>query len=189
MPRLSPRRILTLTALALLAIAVPASAHGGRAAPAPALEPLVRAAPETLPLPNGFQPEGIAAYDRDEVLVGSIPTGALYRLNVRTGEGALLAEGAEGRAAIGIKVAHGKVFVSGGPTGRVRVQSAADGSVLREEQAGTVGSTFVNDVTLTREAVMVAAFLSWAGAEFGLPGRAGGPRRRRTRNAVPSGCS
>jgi hypothetical protein len=103
-------------------------------------------------LPDGFQPEGIATLDRHEVLVGSIPTGALYRLDVKTGEGSLLAVGAEGRAAIGIKVADGKVFVSGGPTGKVRIQSAADGSVLREEQAGTVGSTFVNDVALGREA-------------------------------------
>jgi hypothetical protein len=104
MSLLSPRRILTLTVLAFAAIAVPAAAHGPR--------------PETLPLPDGFQPEGIAALDHDEVLVGSIPTGALYRLNVKTGEGSLLAAGAEGRAAIGLKVADGKVFVSGGPTGK-----------------------------------------------------------------------
>jgi outer membrane protein assembly factor BamB len=161
MHRPSPRRILTLTALALGAIAVPASAHAG-------------AAPEILPSPNGFQPEGIAAYDHDEVLVGSIPTGALYRLNVKTGEGALLAEGAEGRAAIGIKVAHGKAFVSGGPTGKVRIQSAADGSVLREEQAGTVGSTFVNDVTVTREAAYFTD--SRAAQIYELP-HDGGPLR------------
>jgi sugar lactone lactonase YvrE len=138
MRSLSPRRLFTLTAVAVAAIAAPAQAHGPK--------------PEVLPLPNGFQPEGIATYDRDEVLVGSIPTGALYRLNVRTGQGSVLAAGAEGRAAIGIKVALGKVFVSGGPTGKVRIQSATDGSVLREEQAGTAGSTFVNDVALGRKA-------------------------------------
>jgi sugar lactone lactonase YvrE len=138
MRHLSPRRVLTLTALACAAIATPAAAHAAK--------------PETLPLPNGFQPEGIATLDRDEVLVGSIPTGALYRVNVKTGQGALLAAGAEGRAAIGIKVAFGKVFVAGGPTGKVRIQSAADGSVLREEQAGTLSSTFINDVTVTRRA-------------------------------------
>jgi sugar lactone lactonase YvrE len=140
---LSLRRILTLTVLALAATAAPAAAHGGgHGGPKP----------ETLPLPNGFQPEGIATYDRDEVLVGSIPTGALYRVNIKTGQGALLAPGAEGRAAIGIKVAFGKVFVSGGPTGKVRIQDAATGAVLREEQAGTAGATFVNDVTVTRTA-------------------------------------
>jgi sugar lactone lactonase YvrE len=139
MRSLSLRRILTPAVVALAAIAAPAAAAGG-------------AKPETLPLPNGFQPEGIATYDPDELLVGSIPTGALYRVNVKTGQGALLAAGAQGRAAIGIKVAFGKVFVAGGPTGKVRIQSAADGSVLREEQAGTVGSTFVNDVTVTRRA-------------------------------------
>jgi hypothetical protein len=130
--------VLTLTAVAFAAIAAPAEAHGPK--------------PEVLPLPNGFQPEGIATYDRDEVLVGSIPTGALQRVNVKTGQGSPLAAGVEGRAAIGIKVGFGKVFVAGGPTGKVRVQSATDGSVLREEQAGTVGSTFVNDVALGRTA-------------------------------------
>jgi hypothetical protein len=68
MSALSLRRILTLTVLAFAAIAVPAAAHGPK--------------PETLPLPNGFQPEGIATLDCDELLVGSIPTGALYRVNV-----------------------------------------------------------------------------------------------------------
>ena len=106
----SPLRVLVPVLVALAALAAPAVAHGPK--------------PETLPLPNGFQPEGIATLDRDEVLVGSIPTGALYRVSVETGEGSLLAAGAEGRAAIGIKVAVGKVFVSGGPTGKVRIQDA-----------------------------------------------------------------
>jgi sugar lactone lactonase YvrE len=130
--------MLVLVAVALAVLAAPSAAHGPK--------------PETLALPNGFQPEGIATLDRDEVLVGSIPTGALYRVNVKTGAGALLAPGAEGRSAIGIKVAFGKVFVSGGATGKVRIQDATNGSVLREEQAGTPGATFVNDVTVTHRA-------------------------------------
>jgi sugar lactone lactonase YvrE len=134
----SPLRVLLPALVALAALAAPAVAHGPE--------------PETLPLPNGFQPEGIATLDCDEVLVGSIPTGALYRVSVKTGEGSLLAAGAEGRAAIGIKVVFGKVFVSGGPTGKVRIQDAQDGRVLREEQAGTPGATFVNDVTVTDDA-------------------------------------
>jgi sugar lactone lactonase YvrE len=132
-----------VAALALAAVAAPAAAHGTHGS---------SAKPEVLALPDGFRPEGIATYDRDEVLVGSIPTGALLRVNIRTGQQTPLAAGATGRAAIGIKVASGKVFVAGGPTGKVRIQSAADGSVLREEQAGTVGSTFVNDVALGKRA-------------------------------------
>jgi hypothetical protein len=154
-----------VAALALAAVAAPAAADGIHGP---------GAKPEVLALPDGFRPEGIATYDRDEVLVGSIPTGALYRLNVRTGQGAPLAEGAPGRAAIGIEVAFGKVFVAGGPTGKVRIQSAADGSVLREEQAGTVGSTFVNDVAVGRRAAYFTD--SRAAQIYALP-HDGGPLR------------
>jgi sugar lactone lactonase YvrE len=146
--------------IALVALAVPAVAHGPK--------------PETLPLPNGFQPEGIATLDRDEVLVGSIPTGALYRVNVKTGTGSLLAPAVEGRSAIGLKVAFGKVFVAGGATGKVRIHDAGDGSVLREEQAGTPGSTFVNDVTVTPRAAYFTD--SRAAQIYALP-LDGGPLR------------
>jgi hypothetical protein len=156
----SPLRVLVPVLVALAALAAPAVAHGPK--------------PETLPLPNGFQPEGIATLDRDHVLVGSIPTGALYRVSVETGDGSLLAAGAEGRAAIGIKVAFGKVFVSGGPTGKVRIQNAGDGSVLREEQAGTPGATFVNDVTVTDRAAYFTDSL--AAQIYALP-LDGGPLR------------
>jgi sugar lactone lactonase YvrE len=153
-------RVLVVGMIALAALAVPAVAHGPK--------------PETLPLPNGFQPEGIATLDRDEVLVGSIPTGALYRVNVKTGTGSLLAPAVEGRSAIGLKVAFGKVFVAGGATGKVRIHDAGDGSVLREEQAGTPGSTFVNDVTVTPRAAYFTD--SRAAQIYALP-LDGGPLR------------
>jgi sugar lactone lactonase YvrE len=153
-------RVLVVGVIALAALAVPAVAHGPK--------------PETLPLPNGFQPEGIATLDRDEVLVGSIPTGALYRVNVKTGTGSLLAPAVEGRSAIGLKVAFGKVFVAGGATGKVRIHDAGDGSVLREEQAGTPGSTFVNDVTVTPRAAYFTD--SRAAQIYALP-LDGGPLR------------
>ena len=35
--------------------------------------------PETIPLPTGFQPEGIAIGNGTTFYVGSIPTGAVYR--------------------------------------------------------------------------------------------------------------
>ena len=128
-------RMLSLLRVLVLALAASALLASSAVAGGPK--------PEKLALPNGFQPEGIAKYDRDEVLVGSIPTGALYRLNVKTGQGSLLAP---------IEVAFGKVFVSGGQTGKVRIQDAHDGRVLREEQAGTPGATFINDVAVTRKA-------------------------------------
>jgi len=155
----SPLRVLLLAVAVSATLAAPADA-GPR--------------PERLPLPNGFQPEGIATYDRDEVLVGSIPTGALWRANVTTGEGSLLAPAVDGRSAIGIEVAFGKVFVAGGATGKVRIHDARDGRVLREEQAGTPGATFVNDVAVTRRAAYFTD--SQAARIYALP-LDGGPLR------------
>ena len=45
--------------------------------------------PDTIPLPNGFQPEGIASGRGTTFYVGSIPTGAVYRGDLRSGEGAI----------------------------------------------------------------------------------------------------
>ena len=42
--------------------------------------------PKTLPLPDGFQPEGIEIGPGTTFYVGSIPTGAIYRGDLRTGE-------------------------------------------------------------------------------------------------------
>jgi hypothetical protein len=43
--------------------------------------------PESIRLPNGFQPEGIASGGGTTFYVGSIPTGAVYRGDIETGEG------------------------------------------------------------------------------------------------------
>ena len=109
--------------------------------------------PKTIPLPNGWQPEGIAIGHGTTFYVGSIPTGAVYRGDLRTGQGAVLVPGAEGRAAIGIKYDHGLLFVAGGPTGKAFVYSARTGALIREVQLATgTDPTFINDVVVTRKA-------------------------------------
>src|SRR5918999_1632060 len=70
--------------------------------------------PQRIALPNGFQPEGIASTGGTDLFVGSIPTGAVWRGDARTGSGAILVPPHEGRSAIGIKVAGGLIFVAGG---------------------------------------------------------------------------
>jgi hypothetical protein len=60
--------------------------------------------PERIDLPNGFFPEGIDIARGGMFYVGSIPTGAVYRGDVRTGEGAVLVPGVEGRMAIGVDI-------------------------------------------------------------------------------------
>jgi len=109
--------------------------------------------PETLPLPNGFQPEGISIGNGTTFYVGSIPTGAVYRGDLRTGTGAVLVPGESGRAAIGVEFDRGLLFVAGGPTGKAFVYDAESGALVREVQLATgTGGTFVNDVVVTTTA-------------------------------------
>ena len=130
--------------LALLAAA--AGALAATAASTAADRPF----PETIALPNGFAPEGIAVGRGDTFYVGSIPTGAIYSGNLRTGEGSVLVPAAPGRQAIGLDVdARNRLFVAGGPTGKAYVYDAATGALLAEYDL-TSGATFVNDVVVTR---------------------------------------
>src|SRR6476660_3043547 len=101
--------------------------------------------PDVISLPNGFQPEGIAIGRGTTFYVGSIPTGAVYRGDLRTGEGAVLVAGAPGRAAIGVAVdQRDRLFVAGGPTGKAFVY-APDGSLLGSYQlASGPGGTRIN---------------------------------------------
>jgi sugar lactone lactonase YvrE len=109
--------------------------------------------PEVIPLPNGWQPEGIAVGNGTTFYVGSIPTGAVYRGDLRTGKGATLVQGAAGRAAVGVEFDRGRLFVAGGSTGKAFVYDARSGALVRELQLATGGgATFVNDVVVTRRA-------------------------------------
>ncbi|HEV2930972.1 MAG TPA: hypothetical protein VGW74_20005, partial [Propionibacteriaceae bacterium] len=104
----SARRLLVLLLMALVAL-VPATAGAATF-------------PDLIRLPDGWLPEGIAAGRGSSLYVGSIPTGAIWTADARTGEGEVLVEGREGRAAIGIKVdKRNRLFVAGGPTGKAFV--------------------------------------------------------------------
>jgi sugar lactone lactonase YvrE len=106
--------------------------------------------PATIPLPRGFQPEGIAIRG-NTFYVGSIPTGAIYRGNVRTGQGAVFVQGASGRAAIGVAIDNrNRLFVAGGPTGDAYVYNARTGALIRSYELTTTSMTFINDVVVTR---------------------------------------
>lgn len=106
--------------------------------------------PETIPLPNGWQPEGIAT-DGDTFYAGSRATGSIWRGDLRSGRGEPLVT-RTGGAALGMKVdKRDRLFVAGGGTGTARVYDADDGELLRE-YALTSAPTFINDVTVTRKA-------------------------------------
>ena len=107
--------------------------------------------PDVLPLPNGWQPEGIASGGGNDLYVGSIPTGAVLKLNAKNGKTTTVVPKQEGRAAIGIKVDDGRIYVAGGPTGHAFVYNARTGATIADVKL-TDPPTFVNDVTLTDEA-------------------------------------
>lgn len=106
--------------------------------------------PSRIDLPDGFQPEGIATAG-ETFYVGSIPTGAVYRGSLRTGNGAILVPAASGRAAIGMKVDRGRLFVAGGPTGNAFVYNAKTGAPITS-YALSSGGSFINDVVVTKRA-------------------------------------
>ncbi len=109
---------------------------------------------EVIPLPNGFQPEGIAAGRGSTFYVGSIPTGAIYSGSIRTGQGAVLVPAHAGRAAIGLKFDKrtNLLYVSGGPTGAAYVYDATTGADVASIVLTTDPNTFINDVIVTRQA-------------------------------------
>jgi hypothetical protein len=107
--------------------------------------------PEKIPLPAGWQPEGIATGFGNQFFSGSRATGSIFRGNLRSGTGRVLVS-RTGGAATGLKVdRHNRLFVSGAGTGTARVYNARTGALLREYQL-TTDPTFINDVTLTRKA-------------------------------------
>jgi len=106
--------------------------------------------PSRIALPDGFQPEGITSAG-EQFYVGSIPTGAVYRGSLRTGQGSIVVPAQAGRAAIGMKVDRGRLFVAGGATGNGYAYDAKNGALLRTYAFSPSGS-FVNDVVVTKRA-------------------------------------
>ena len=107
--------------------------------------------PEVIPLPNGFQPEGIAIGPGGTGFVGSLVDGDVYVFDVRTGEQITTLQG-PGTSSVGLKVdQHGRLFIAGGGTGDARVVDAETGDVLATYDFAD-GATFVNDVMLTNDA-------------------------------------
>ncbi|GIF68367.1 hypothetical protein Ais01nite_64020 [Asanoa ishikariensis] len=105
----------------------------------------------TIALPNGFQPEGIAIGKNPYAYFGSRATGAIYRASLATGRGEIINPGF-GAGSLGLKLDHqGRLFVSGAASGDGRVVDARTGKTLKIWNF-TDGTSFVNDVILTRDA-------------------------------------
>jgi hypothetical protein len=109
--------------------------------------------PKLIPVPNGFQPEGVVRGRGHTAYVGSLKTGGIYAVDLVTGEGELLVESANYPA---VGLAYDKrsnyLFVAGGPSGTVAVYDSTDGQEKTVYSIATPGSTFINDGIVTRNA-------------------------------------
>jgi len=138
------KRRLTLLIALLAALSLTLPASGGPSFP------------EVIVLPEGIAPEGIAGGSGTEFFAGSRENGAVYKGDLRTGEGEFIndpSEFATVRAALGMKhdPRRDVLWVSGGPTGQVFVYDADNGDTLAEIQLAETTTTFINDVVVTRE--------------------------------------
>lgn len=135
---------LTVSALGAVPSMVPATG-----APGP------RPFPETIGLPDGFQPEGVTSGRGPTFWVGSLADGAIYRGDVRSGAGAVLVPGQDGMVAVGTEYdpRTRRLWVAGGPTGQVRAYDGGTGELLGSWDIP--GAGFLNDLTVTRTGVYV----------------------------------
>ena len=134
------RRTMLLLAALVATSASAALAHGGD--------------PKVIPLPDGFAPEGIEIKGMT-AYVGSVATGAVRAVDLRTGKDRELVAGQPNvRSATGIEYDRGRLWVAGARFGNVLVYSARTGALLHTIQlaAGTA-PTFVNDAVATKKAV------------------------------------
>jgi hypothetical protein len=109
--------------------------------------------PSSIPLPDDFQPEGIAVGEGTTFYVGSLWDGDIYRGDLHTGDGEVWAD-VTGRVSVGMRVDEGRdwLVVAGGPTGHAWVYDTDDASTIADLVLGPPGSTFSNDVAITRDA-------------------------------------
>jgi hypothetical protein len=102
--------------------------------------------PDTINLPAGWRPEGVAIGSAPVAYFGSLADGDILRVDLRTGAGQVISEG-PGTPSVGMKLDKGRLYVAGGVAGDARVIDTRTGAVLESHQLAT-GTTFINDVAL-----------------------------------------
>jgi len=117
--------------------------------------------PERIPLPDGFYPEGIEVGAGPDFYVGSLLDGAVYKGDLRTGQGAVLAAGAEGRFLAGLKYdgRSGLLWAVGGDGQGTELFAfdAASGELIHEI---AISGVFINDLVITRNALYITDSLA-----------------------------
>ena len=106
----------------------------------------------TIALPLGFHPEGITGGYARYAYVGSLYDGAIYQVDLKTGQGEVLHAGKEGEISVGLAydARTNYVYAAGGPTRKIRVFDGADGQLKATFFVPEAG--FINDGIITRDA-------------------------------------
>ena len=113
--------------------------------------------PDVIALPNSWGPEGIATGRGTDFYAGARQMspfqGAIYKGDLRTGEGVTLVASQPGRYALGMKYDERTdlLYVAGGPSGAGFIYDATTGEDVAIIRFTSMPS-FVNDVFVTREA-------------------------------------
>ncbi|MCZ4506722.1 superoxide dismutase [Streptomyces sp. ActVer] len=179
-PHSHPNRRALLGGAALAAFAVATGAGAGAANAATGTRTATTTGgttagatwPTEFPLPNGFLPEGIAIGRKPYAYMGSRANGALYRTDLRTGEGRILFTGGTGLVAVGLKLDDDGLLYVAGNTGVARTHDSRTGEVVATHQLSEPTGHFINDVTLLGDRAWFTD--SRAAALYGVPrGRAG----------------
>ena len=121
----------------------------------PAWAAPARPFPEVIPLPNGWQPEGIVSGRGTDFYVGSLADGAIYKGDYRTGAGEILVEAPpDGRIAVGLAFdpRTDYLFVAGQTLGEAYVYDTTTGESVAKYQLTQREAGFVNDVIVTNRA-------------------------------------
>ncbi len=111
--------------------------------------------PKIIPLPQGFQPEGIALGNGPTAYVGSLADGSIYAADLTTGAGDILVQGSPGSLlAVGLDFDRrsGNLFVAGGLTGDGRVYDTDTGQLIHQLPLSAPWISWINDVLVTRKA-------------------------------------
>jgi sugar lactone lactonase YvrE len=142
MRRISTFVVLSALSIGTAVVAGPAAAVG--------MQPL----PASIPLPDGFHPEGFTVGRGTTFYTGSLADGSVFRGDLVTGRGRILVPGTPGAAKTGLKVDRfNRLWAATAGGGGAAVYDAGTGALLASYQFTTDPNTFVNDEIVTPDAV------------------------------------
>ncbi len=124
--------------------------------------------PDDIPLPNGFQPEGITVGKGHTAYVGSGFSGAIYQVDLRSGKGDYLVPPSMGQWVLGMDYdpRTDYLYAAGGIFGNLMVYDASSGHLVANYQLttppmpGQDPTSLLNDVVVTRTGVYVTESFS-----------------------------